>query len=247
MAMNKKILKASVAVVLFLLLGLGAFAVVNYCKNLADTGFRNTVPYGFGKEARVIILAGQSNAVGCTRVEYLAKNSTPMQYEKYENGFENVYINDYTTTMDKHGGFVKCKLGEGAPSGFFGPELGLAEKLEELYPDETFFVIKYAWNGTDLNNLWRSPSSGGETGQLYSGFVQHVEKSLEFLEVQNYNVRIEAVCWMQGESDSIDEAYALEYESNLINFITDVRSELEKYASEDGIAFVDAYISESIL
>ena len=242
---RKRIIALSV-IVLALVLGFCIVNVSNYYKALAETGLKSTIPYGFGKDARIIILAGQSNAEGISREEYLKKNVTPEQYARYEKGFDNIYINDYNTTMRESGGFVKCKAGAGAMDGYFGPELGLAEKLNELYPGETFFIIKYAFGGTDLCNLWRSPSSGGETGQLYTGFIQYVKQSIEFLELKKYNVKIEAMCWMQGESDSINEGKAIEYESNLTNFVFDIRSELGIYASQDGIAFVDAYISESI-
>ena len=246
MTKGKKFFIAAVAVVLLLLITLGTLAVVDHYNSIADTGLKNTLSYGFGKEAKIIILAGQSNAEGISQAEYLKKNTTPEQYAKYEAGFDNVYINNFSTFQNEASGFVKCKLGQGVTNEFFGPELGLAEKLNELYPDETFFIIKYAWGGTDLHNLWRSPSSGGEIGQLYSGFIQYVKNSIEFLEIKNYDVEIEAVCWMQGESDSIEEVHAIEYESNLTNFISDVRSELGNYASWDGIAFVDAYISDSV-
>lgn len=246
MTKGRKIFIILLAVVLALLIGLGIVVVVNYYKDLADTGLSNSVPYGFGKDARVIIIAGQSNAAGCSRDDYLQKNTTPEQYEKYKNGFDNVYINYYNTGLSESRGFVKCKTNQGDMQGFFGPELGLAEKLSELYPNETIFIVKYAWSGTDLSTLWRSPSNNGEVGQLYTPFIDFVKNSIEFLKLKNYNVKIEAMCWMQGESDSVDEMIALEYESNLTYFISDIRTELGDYASSDGIAFVDAYIAESI-
>ena len=230
---------------LLLVLVFGVFAVVNYYVRLANTGLKNAIPYGFGKEARVIILAGQSNAEGFSQLAYLKKTTTPEQYARYEKGFDNVYVNDFTTAEEKWGGFVRCKAGERAPDGFFGPELGLAERLSELYPDETFFIIKFAWGGTDLANLWRAPSSGGEIGQLYSGLIEHVAKSIEFLTLKNYDVKIEAMCWMQGESDAEDIARAAEYESNLAHFVSDVRAALADHAAPGGIGFVDAYISRS--
>lgn len=245
MAKFKRIFIAAAAIGLSVLLGICIFESVKFNKSIADTGLKNTVPYGFGEEARVIILAGQSNAEGISQAEYLKKNTTPEQYAKYEAGFDNVYINSFSTIQNEASGFVKCKLGHGVTDAFFGPELGLAEKLNELYPDETFFIIKYAWGGTDLCNLWRSPSSGGQVGQLYTGFIQYVKNSIKFLDIKNYDVKIEALCWMQGESDSVDLSSALEYESNLTNFISDVRFELGNWGSQDGVSFVDAYISDS--
>ena len=50
---------------------------------------------------------------------------------------------------------------------------------------------------------------------------------------------------MQGESDSMSIDEAIDYERNLGCFISDLRNEFSNYASSDGIAFIDAYISDS--
>ena len=144
------------------------------------------------------------------------------------------------------GGFVKCTTGQGEADGYFGPELGMAEKLNELYPDETFFIFICAWGGTNLYEQWLSPSSDGDTGPLYSSFVDYVNASLDYLTLKNYDIKIEAMCWMQGESDSLEEDVALAYEENLSRFVSDIRDEFSDYASDDGIAFVDAYIAATI-
>ena len=232
-------------VALALIFALCAVHVVEYYKKIGETGLHDTLPYGFGKKARVILLAGQSNAAGCSRDEYLKMNVTPEEYAKYEDGFDNVYINHFASATNVSHAFVKCEARQGEWGGFFGPELGLAEKLSELYPDETFFIVKYAWGGTNLYEQWRSPS-GGNTGPLYQSFVEYVRVSLTYLELKGYDVEIEAMCWMQGESDSIEEDKALEYETNLGNLVEDIRTDFAGYAAEDGIAFVDAYIAATI-
>ena len=142
-------------------------------------------------------------------------------------------------------GFVKCATLQGEAGGYFGPELGLAEKLGEMYPNETIFIIKYAWGATDLFSQWLSPSSHGKTGTLYKHFVRYTQISLEYLKSKNYDVSVEGVCWMQGESDSFSTENATNYEIHLKNFINDIRRAFGKYASEDGIAFVDAYIADN--
>ena len=231
--------------VLVLLLGLFAWAIVRHYQKISLTGLHDTLPYGFGKKATVIFLAGQSNAAGCSRDEYLQKNVSPEQYEKYENGFDNVYINYFASATNESHAFVKCEARQGEWGGYFGPELGLAEKLNELYPDQTFFIIKYAWGGTNLYEQWRSPSSGGKVGPLYNSFVQYAANSLHYLTLQGYDISVEAMCWMQGESDSIEEQHALDYEQNLSCLVADIRAEFAPYASNNGIAFVDAYIADS--
>jgi hypothetical protein len=245
MTNKKKIIIALAVIVLAVLLGVGVFLNVRYYQKLSKTGLHDTLPYGFGKKATVIFLAGQSNAAGCSRDEYLQKNVPPEQYEKYENGFDNVYINYFVSGTNESHAFVKCEARQGEWGGFFGPELGLAEKLSETFPDQTFFIIKYAWGGTNLYEQWRSPSSGGEVGPLYNSFVEYAKHSLEYLTIKGYDVSVEAMCWMQGEADSMEEESTLNYDENLSNFIGDVRAEFSDYASNNGIAFVDAYIADS--
>ena len=45
------------------------------------------------KKANVIILAGQSNAVGVGHVSYLPRHFSTEKVREYENGYERVLIN----------------------------------------------------------------------------------------------------------------------------------------------------------
>ena len=248
MISKKKILFAVIALIAAFILCFTTFKVITNRQKIAETGLIDEVPYGFGKTARVILLAGQSNAAGTTRDDYLKMTSTPEKYAEYEEGYNNVYINYFASGTNESHGFVKCKnkQGENFEPGYFGPELGMAEKLSELYPDETIFIIKWAWGGTNLFDQWRSPSGGTGAGPLYQSFIAFAKNSAQYLELKGYDVKIAAMCWMQGESDSIEEAPALAYGTNTANFISDVRLELAEYASDDGIAFIDAYIAACI-
>lgn len=232
-------------IALSLALAFGIYLYVRVNEYESVHVIKDTLPDGEGKKATVILLGGQSNASGCSRDEYLQKNVTPEQYAEYRAGYDNVYINYYVSGSNISEEFVKCGAQQGEKGGFFGPELGIADKLNELYPDRTFFIIKCAWGGTNLYDQWLSPSSVGFTGDLYKTFVSFVNTSLKYLESKNYDIEIEAMCWMQGESDSITVVHAKEYAYNLKNFIKDVRGEFEDYASADGIAFVDAYIADN--
>lgn len=205
----------------------------------------DTLADGEGREATVILLGGQSNAAGCSYDEYLAKNVTPEKYAEYEAGYDNVFINYYTTGTNVSDGFVRCGARQGEGGVAFGPELGMAERLHETYPERTFFIVKCAWGGTNLFSQWRPPSSYGKTGILYNYFVDYVNQSLEYLVSKNYDVKIEAMCWMQGESDSGFIGNAIAYRYHLRNFISDIRDEFDAYSADDGIAFVDAYIADN--
>lgn len=241
----KKVLIILSSIILLCLIGGGIFYFVNEKNNEISYTVEDFLPDGEGKSAKVILLGGQSNASGCSHTEYLEKNVSSEKFAEYENGYDNVYINYFSSGANQSHGFVKCATNQGEAGGCFGPELGMAERLNELYPDETFFIIKWAWGGTDLHTKWLSPSSRGQTGELYKHFVAYVEASLRYLENKNYDIKIEGMCWMQGESDSFSVADGNLYEVRLSNFIKDIRKRFARYADDDGIAFVDAYIADN--
>ena len=242
MSRRKKITIFSIALCV-VLLGVCVFVgVKHYRENQISFTIQDTLPDGQGRKATVVLLGGQSNASGCSLDEYLKRNVSSEKYAEYQSGYDNVYINFLSGANRSHG-FVKCATLQGEPAGTFGPELGLAEKLHEMYPDETFYIIKCAWGGTNLYEQWLSPSSFGRTGKLYKQFVAYVETSLEYLTSKNYDVNIAGMCWMQGESDAFSLDASMDYEEHLDNFIEDIREKFSKYAAEDGIAFVDAYIA----
>ncbi len=245
MSKKKKLIISIVSIVCALIVGFGSyFGIRAYMHNKYPYTVLDTLADGGGKTARVILLGGQSNASGCSHNEYLEKNVSADKYTEYTNGYDNVYINYFSSGKNSSNGFVKCTPGQGDDSSLFGPEVGLAEKLNKMYPDEQFFIIKYAWSATALFDLWLSPSSKGKTGDLYKAFTGFVRSSMRYLESKNYNVKIDGMCWMQGESDSFSVENGTNYKTHLSNFIEDIRSDLSKYADNDGIAFIDACIAD---
>ena len=244
--MGKKIIIALSVILCLLLIGAGViFGIYVYEDSQISFTVNDTLPDGQGKKATIILLGGQSNASGCSRDDYLKKNASPEKYAEYEAGYDNVYINYFASANNQSDGFVKCSVRQGENGDCFGPELGLAEKLHENYPDQTFFIIKYAWGATALSDKWLPPSSEGRTGKLYKHFVKYVETSIKYLVSKNYDVTVEGMCWMQGESDSFFVEHGTGYEANLKNFIKDIRRKFARYSAEDGIAFIDAYIADN--
>jgi len=244
MKKQKKFLFSIFAVVFALLIGAGVFAGIR--SRLSDEPrftVSDTLPDGEGRKATVILLGGQSNASGVAQSDYLRQKVSAEQYAEYEAGYDNVYIHYYVSGTNASEGFVKCAANQGEAGGFFGPELGMAQTLHETRPDELFFIIKCTWSGTNLYDQWLSPTSRGKTGELYRSFVRYVEASLKYLESKHYDVAIEGMCWMQGESDAFSVENATDYEVHLRNLIGDLRKKFSNYAAEGGIAFVDAYIA----
>ena len=244
MLKEKKLIRLATALAILVAL-LAIFGIRALTKDKISYSVKDTLPDGGGKKATIILLGGQSNASGCSRDEYLKKNVSAEKYQEYEDGYDNVYINYFSSGNNRSDEFVKASVMQGENGGYFGPELGMADKLHEMYPDETFFIIKWAWGGTNLFEQWLSPSSDGKTGDLYKHFVTYVNASVKYLVSKNYDVTIEGMCWMQGESDSFSTENATDYEIHLTNFIKDIRKEFKKYAADDGIAFIDAYIADN--
>lgn len=201
------------------------------------------LPDGEGKPLKVVLLLGQSNASGCSAGLFLKDNIGDEEYEKYAAGFDNVLINycidDHNSTSG--GEFVRVDMTCGAYGGAFGPEVGMAEVLSEAFPDEQVVILKYTMSGYSLNYHWLLKY---ERGDIYEAFFKYVNTYMDYLLSKNYEARIGAVCWMQGESDTT-EFKASRYYENQVRFAEYLREDLQPYAEEKGIYFIDAGISNS--
>ena len=208
-----------------------------------DYAEADSLPDGAGKPAKVILLLGQSNATGCSLVDYLQKQIEPTRFERLQQGFSNVQINfcldDHSYTSG--GNFVPVDLSCGAGDGYFGPEVGMAEVLAQAYPDEQIFVLKYSMSGYSIHHHWLCQ---GQRGSIYEAFLKFATTYMEQLLSKGYDAKIGAICWMQGESDT-SEFKASHYFDNQAALVSYFREDLNKYSEEGGIYFIDAGISNS--
>ena len=195
-------------------------------------------------KVNVVLLAGQSNATGYSKLKYLTNQLTKDQKTSFLQGVDNVYINYFNNNgaSSSHNKFEKVGFGQGANTNTFGPELGLASTLSNAYPSTKTFIIKYTWGGTTLHENWLSPSSKGKTGNLYTAFINFAKANLNYLSEKGYKFNLTALCWMQGESDSCS-MQAVHYEENLKNFIFDLRQDLSESLFSSELYFIDAGIS----
>jgi hypothetical protein len=171
---------------------------------------------------KIIIMAGQSNMVGNGGNTLLPANlqATQTNVKIYCNGtFDNSVLNQWLNVMPGMGSWVQGK----SPSPAFGSEVSFAKGISGDYPNDNFAIIKCAYSGTEMATRWRPPSSGGTVGDLYSNLISTVNTAINNLG-PGYTYEIAGMCWMQGESDAMNNNYANEYQSNLTNFIKDVRS-----------------------
>ena len=198
---------------------------------------------GNGKEAKVIILVGQSNCTGCSITSYLKEQSTNEDFMRYEAGYSNIKIN---FNIDNHrtcseGEFRKTDLLCGSYDEEFGPEVGIADYLNANMPEEEFYILKFSMSGYSLNYHWLWDYQRGE---IYDAEMLFFKNALDYLKNTNYKVSLDAICWMQGESDTT-EYKAKRYYRNQVNFISYLREDLKEYTNSRGLYFIDAGISDS--
>lgn len=210
---------------------------------LTDYEIVDTLPSSNGERARVIILIGQSNATGCSLTSYLQENVDEQSFLEYSEGYDSVLINFSldNQTYTSNGEFVEVDLNCAAGEGYFGPEVGMAEVLSEKFPDEKIFILKFSMSGYSLNYHWLY---NYERASIYKAFIPFVNTYMGYILSKGYDATVDAICWMQGESDTT-EYKASRYYENLSRFTSYLRSDLSRYAGEGGIYFIDAGISSS--
>lgn len=201
----------------------------------------------------VIIMGGQSNMVGCSRVSYVSTSMGSVKYQEYLTGYDGVRIaydcltknaiDDYPEQNTSRGVFVKAMLGEGNADITFGPEVGMGEVLSRTSHNGNVFLVKYACGASNLLDDWAAPSSGRISG-LYAGFLNYVKAEMKVLSDNGYAPVIKAMCWMQGEGDSYP-GYSTQYLDQLTYFVRDLREALSEYTDGVDFAFIDAGISDS--
>lgn len=106
---------------------------------------------------------------------------------------------------------------------YFGPEYTMARTMFEGGVND-LAVIKMAYGGTNLAKDWMKGNTEGE--QLYPIFLEQMGNALDSLDSWDIDYEFIGMAWLQGESDGIYAEMANNYESNLQQFISDVRSDL---------------------
>ena len=208
-----------------------------------DYPVADMLPDGEGKPVKVILLLGQSNATGCSLTSYLEKGVSPDKFASFAAGYPDVWI---AFSMDdqkysSQGAFLPTGLNAGAGEGYFGPELGMAEILSDVYGEETVVILKFSMSGYSLHHHWLC---NRQRGSIYEACMVFVRNHMDYLLQKHYNAKIGAICWMQGESDTTDYK-ASHYFDNQVALVSYLREDLAAYAEEGGICFIDAGISDS--
>lgn len=103
--------------------------------------------------------------------------------------------------------------------GRFGPEVSFAHHMAQRFPNDEHIIIKYAAGGSDIQQ-WMPGN------QYYRNMLREVRFSLK-----RRSPRVDAIFWMQGESDAKNEFRATHYGSRLSQFIKSLRRDLRSPSS----------------
>ena len=214
----------------------------------------------------MIVLSGQSNAEGVGHVRYLEKRFPAAKAQEYWNGYDNIRMNYYSNDK-KSEGFVATTVNcTETAQDTFGPELGMADYLNDQALAEEVVIVKFAMGGASLKRDYLSPSSGGyynvedfekeyagfldayfgqkpiKAGWCYNGLVHLLRDSIDSLKENGFDPQIAGFCWMQGESDAFCLDDVNHYKGYFDNFIRDFKKEFSPYL--ENCVFVNAGISD---
>ncbi len=191
------------------------------------------------EDADLLIVAGQSNAVGYNGVPgelprdeadqrilfwWRCGDPPPDEHDSTSGGRWTVLQAQPLGNPKRpkqgrqYGNFAQ-------PEGGFGPEIGLARTLyaQEQKP---LAVVKAAFSGTGLERDW-NPADPGEGGSCYRALVAEVRSAIAAAKAQKgITLRPRALAWVQGESDANADD-ARRYAQNLGNMLSALRRDLE--------------------
>ena len=202
---------------------------------------------------QLFVVAGQSNAAGLASVKDVVGG--PEDYARQDTVFPNVKIYGIYGAPLGVAGRDDGRLSRGLPwsrfaswqtaqPGFgfknvkpyasefppgvtakevFGPELYLARYLNDLPPHD-YYIAKLAVANTSLNGFG-ALDNWAPGGRLNNELLKMIADAYNS---QRWKVRLQVagIFWMQGETDALNEASALQYKKNLSEFIRKFRQSL---------------------
>ena len=193
---------------------------------------------------RVFILTGQSNMVGAGEIDLNPSRNHgkgSLQWLTENSSTKDTYSHLRTNTgawvqrddvliwfLDRKG---PLEPGYGSNQKKIGPELGFGWMVGDAF-EEPVLLIKLAWGGKSLAEDFRPPSLEGDTGPYYVEVKKKTKEILEtaeqlFPELKGNSFELTGFGWHQGWNDRINQSFNDSYEKNMIQFIKDVRRDLE--------------------
>ncbi len=201
-------------------------------------------------EGQGFIAAEAKRNEGKGSLEYLVKQpATAAKFKPLVDDAGKWRTRDdvFITYLDRSGPLT-VGYGAGSNKEKIGPELGFGWVVGNA-ADEPVLLIKCAWGGKSLGVDFRPPSSGqppyslGEkqdaaikedpkiVGKYYHEMMDLTKAALknvkELVPGSDGKYVLAGFAWHQGWNDRVNEKFVPEYEANMVNFIKDVRKELD--------------------
>ncbi len=194
-----------------------AFSVPASPNNLADS--KNIAIESNLPQVPVIIIAGQSNALGRAPLSAISRTDGTPQTKIYGE-----YMSSFQTLLQG------VNQQSDFPATQFGPEMGIAYTYKDENASSTspsLYIIKYAAGNTFLKPFpgyddWYPYNSD----KLFDTLIQKSQSALNQIHAAGFTPKVLGLYWMQGENDATRSDYAAEYETNLTNFIAETRLRL---------------------
>lgn len=199
-------------------------------------------------EGHGFVSADEKRNNGKGSLEFLVKDArSAKRFAKLvdKEGRWRVRNDVFITYLDRKGPLT---AGYGVNPELMGPELGFGWTVGDAYR-EPVLLIKCAWGGKSLAVDFRPPSAGkvpyslGQkedaaiaqdpqiVGKYYRETVSLVKAALanikELVPGSDGKVVLSGFAWHQGWNDRINQQFTAEYESNMANFIRDIRKDLD--------------------
>jgi hypothetical protein len=179
------------------------------------------------EQVDLILLAGQSNAVGYdsdpARLPPDDSDARVMFWwrcgESPPDHFDSTSAGQWTgLQVQPNGKSITAAGNFRLPAGGFGPEFGIARALAS--EERKLAIVKTAWNGTSVAVEW---SSDGGVG--FRSLLDELRLAKESARTMGVVLRPRALVWLQGESDAVAERDR-EYEQALSQLLTKLREVL---------------------
>jgi hypothetical protein len=161
---------------------------------------------GVGDSPELIIIGGQSNALGIGEVGEIA--GTQMQTYNLLRTFQRVKIWNNNRWEN-----LQVPVNNRANPNKFGFELGIAQRWEEQHASAILYIVKQAHSGEPIER-WAPGDAAGYLDELI-GLVKAARAALP-----NQAIPTTGMFWMQGESNQDDTAYNTKvtaFRNNLVN------------------------------
>ena len=180
-------------------------------------------------EINVYLIGGQSNAAGRARTSNVI--SDPGNYGSSAADLTNPDVMLWhSSTLAAGPGANSWTTLAPAPQfggGYFGPEIGLGNRLAELNPTRKIAIIKHAKGATSLHTDWDADRT---PGLQFTTFLNTVNAAMQALVAQGHTPIIRGMAWQQGETDASrnnsSQSRAKAYSRKLKELILNTRSEL---------------------